>query len=84
MPEVYTEENKNWHIHNKWPRNKESFYNSSYTKAEILKMRFYYTTHTALETYNYFNLHTSFLHFKNVLIGQAYFDLPIYSKVKQK
>lgn len=25
MPEVYTEENKAWHIHNKWAHNKTSF-----------------------------------------------------------
>lgn len=47
-------------------------------------MRFYYITHTALETYNYFNLHTSFLHFKNILIGKSYFNIPIYSKIKKK
>lgn len=87
MPEVFTEENKNWYIKE---QNKTTV---KLTKDEVLKYRKYYVNHTHKETYQFFiNEKGPILKsrtFDKILCGDVrnnsfYNEIPIYNKKLKK
>lgn len=86
MPEVFTEENKQYYI---CGQNKET---ALLTKREVLRYRKYYVNHTAKDTYNKMVSEKGEVlklsSFQKILIGDVrpnsvYKEIPIYKKTKK-
>lgn len=78
MPEIYTDESKNFQKHKKGERNALS----RLTDEEVIKIRTRYITETASQIWkDYQDLYT-LGSFKQVLGGTKYSHLPIYKKDK--
>lgn len=82
LPEVYTEENKEWHKrnNNSDKRKGENNINSIYTDEEVREIREYYVNHSLNECFKkYGKKSKSKKSFRNI-IDRGYKHLPIYKK----
>lgn len=83
MPEVFTEENKNYYINENSKGEKSS--NAVFSNAEVIQMREKYVNYSAKELYtDELKKKVSFATFQQILWGRTYTDLPIYSKKEKK
>ena len=82
MPEVFTEENKQYYI---FENSKGSnSIKSEFTNDEIIEIRTRYINETAKAIYEDYKDRVKFQTFQAILWGRAYSDLPIYSKKQKK
>ena len=82
MPEVFTEENKNYYIYkNSQGQNGK---NSSLTDEEVIKIRKRYVKESAREIYEDYKDIMSYQTLQQLLWGRHYSHLPIYKKKEKK
>lgn len=84
MPEVYNEENKEYHRTQHRFQKGEKNYTSKLSDKEVLQIRERYVNETAREIWqDYKDLYT-YQSFQQILTGAKYSFLPIYKKVQKK
>ena len=82
MPEVFTEENKQYYIYqNSLGSNGAS---SAFTEEEVIIIRRRYVNESAKEIYKDYSDRVSYQTFQAMLWGRSYKDLPIYKKQERK
>ena len=82
MPEVFTEENKNYYIYqNSSGSNGAS---AKFTNDEIINIRKRYVNESAKKIYEDYKDRVSFQSFQQILWGRYYSELPIYKKKEKK
>lgn len=82
MPEVFTEENKNYYIYqNSVGSNGTS---AKFTDEEVVNIRKRYMNETAKQIYNDYKDRVSYQTFQAMLWGRSYKNLPIYKKKEKK
>lgn len=82
MPEVFTEENKNYYIYQNSVGSNGS--NSALTDEEIIKARERYVNESAKDIYEDFKDKMQYQTFQAMLWGRTYKNLPIYKKKEKK
>lgn len=82
MPEVFTEENKQYYIYNN--SNGDSGAAALLTNQEVIELRKKYVNHSAKELYTSYQNRISFQAFQQILWGRTYTTLPIYKKKEKK
>ena len=82
MPEVFTEENKNYYIYQNSSGEKGS--SAQFTDEEVISIRTRYINESAKEIYKDYNNRVSFQTFQAMLWGRSYKTLPIYKKKEKK
>ena len=82
MPEVFTEENKQYYIYNN--SNGDSGAAALLTNQEVVELRKKYVNHSAKELYTSYQDRISFQAFQQILWGRTYTNLPIYKKKEKK
>ena len=82
MPEVFTEENKNYYIYENSRGAKNP--NASFTADEIIAIRTRYVTENAKQIYEDYKDRVAYQTFQMILWGRYYDDLPIYKKKEKK
>lgn len=80
MPEVYSEENKNFYYTNKKSRKGQLNGQSKITDLEVLKIRERYVKETGLQIFEDYKGILTYAGLENILIGKTYSHLPIYRK----
>jgi hypothetical protein len=82
MPEVFTEENKNYYIYqNSYGSNGAS---AKFTDEEVIMIRKRYVNESAKQIYKDYQNRVSYQTFQALLWGRSYKNLPIYKKQKKK
>lgn len=82
MPEVFTEENKQYYIYqNSLGSNGAS---SAFTEEEVIIIRQRYANESAKEIYKDYSDRVSYQTFQAMLWGRSYKNLPIYKKQERK
>ena len=82
MPEVFTEENKQYYIYqNSLGSNGAS---SAFTEKEVIIIRQRYVNESAKEIYKDYSDRVSYQTFQAMLWGRSYKNLPIYKKQERK
>ena len=82
MPEVFTEENKQYYIYqNSLGSNGAS---SAFTEEEVIIIRQRYVNESAKEIYKDYSDRVSYQTFQAMLWGRSYKNLPIYKKQEKK
>lgn len=82
MPEVFTEENKQYYIYqNSLGSNGAS---SAFTEEEVIAIRQRYVNESAKEIYKDYSERVSYQTFQAMLWGRSYKNLPIYKKQERK
>lgn len=82
MPEVFTEENKQYYIYqNSLGSNGAS---SAFTEEEVIIIRQRYVNESAKEIYKDYSDRVSYQTFQAMLWGRSYKNLPIYKKQERK
>ena len=82
MPEVFTEENKQYY---KTEQSKgEQGTSAKFTNEEVIKIRQRYVNESAKNIYNDYKDKVSFQTFQQILWGRYYSELPIYKKKEKK
>ena len=82
MPEVFTEENKQYYIYqNSCGENGAS---SKFTNEEVIEIRKRYVNETAQQIYEDYKNRVSYQTFQAMLWGRSYKTLPIYKKKEKK
>ena len=82
MPEVFTEENKQYYIYqNSLGSNGAS---SAFTEEEVIIIRQRYVNESAKEIYKDYSDRVSYQTFEAMLWGRSYKNLPIYKKQERK
>lgn len=82
MPEVFTEENKQYY---KTEQNKgEQGTGAKFTNEEVLNIRKRYVNESAKNIYNDYKDRVSYQAFQQILWGRYYSELPIYKKKEKK
>lgn len=82
MPEVYTEENINFHkSQTGLPGSKNA--HAKLTEEQVLNIRKYYVNHTLQETYEKYGNDYTLDGFRGILT-RTYSDVPIYKKIKHE
>lgn len=82
MPEVFTEENKQYY---KTEQSKgEQGTSAKFTNEEVIKIRQRYVNESAKNIYNDYKNKVSFQTFQQILWGRYYSELPIYKKKEKK
>lgn len=81
MPEVFTEENKNYYIYDNSKYNSNS---SRFTSDEVINIRHRYVNENAKTIYQDYKDRISFQGFQEILWGRRYKDLPLYKKKEKK
>lgn len=82
MPEVFTEENKQYYI---FENSKGSnSIKSEFTDDEIIEIRTRYINETAKTIYEDYKDRVKFQTFQAILWGRSYSNLPVYSKKQKK
>ena len=82
MPEVFTEENKQYYIYqNSLGSNGAS---SAFTEEEVITIRQRYVNESAKEIYKDYSDRVSYQTFQAMLWGRSYKNLPIYKKQERK
>lgn len=84
MPEVYSDENKNWHKKNCKKFFGEKNCNSVYSDDEVVNIRKYYVNHSLKECYDKFGKKSSNIKSFRAIIDKSYKHLPIYKKSLKK
>ena len=82
MPEVFTEENKNYYIYQN--SNSEQGYTSRFSNEEVIKIRKRYINESAKQIYSDYETRISYQGFQAILHGRTYRTLPIYKKQKKE
>jgi hypothetical protein len=82
MPEVFTEENKQYYIYEN-SRGSQSF-KANFTNDEIINIRKRYVNESAKQIYLDYKDRVAFQTFQMILWGRYYDDLPIYKKKEKK
>ena len=82
MPEVFTEENKNYYI--KENSRGEAGAGAQFTDDEVIEMRKRYVKESAKNIYNDYKDRISFQSLQQILWGRYYDNLPIYKKKEKK
>jgi len=82
MPEVFTEENKNYYIYQN--SNGSNGASAVFTDDEIIKIRERYVNESAKEIYVDYKDRISYQAFQAMLWGRSYKNLPIYKKKEKK
>lgn len=81
MPEVFTEENKQYYIYkNSQGANGEAIL----TNEEVLELRKKYVNSSAKELYEDYKNKIGFQTFQQILWGRTYKNVPIYKKKEKK
>ena len=84
MPEVYTEENKEYHRTQHRFQKGDKNYTSKLSNEEVIEIRKRYVNETARQIWkDYQNLYT-YESFQQILTGVKYSFLPIYKKTQKK
>lgn len=82
MPEVFTEENKNYYIYQN--SNGSNGSNAALTDEEIINVRQRYVNESAKDIYEDFKDRMKYQTFQAMLWGRTYKNLPIYKKKEKK
>ena len=82
MPEVFTEENKNYYIYEN--SRGANAYASSFTDDEIITIRQRYVKESAKAIYEDYKERVAFQTFQMILWGRYYDNLPIYKKKEKR
>ena len=81
LPEVYTEENREWHKNNSTGiRKGENNVNSIYTDKEVTEIRKYYVNHSLDECFKVYGKKSKSKKSFRSIIDKGYKHLPIYKK----
>ena len=84
MPEVYTEENKNFHKNRSRFSSGESHPSAKLTDSEVLEIRKRYVNETATQIWQDYKDKYTLGSFKQILIGIKYSNVPIYKKQEKR
>jgi len=82
MPEVFTEDNKNYYIYENSRGSNAS--SSSFTDEEIIAIRKRYVKESAKAIYEDYKERVAFQTFQMILWGRYYDNLPIYKKKEKR
>ena len=82
MPEVFTEENKQYYIYQNSNGSNGIF--SAFTDEEIMKIRQRYVNESAKQIYEDYKHRVAYQTFQAMLWGRTYKNLPIYKKKEKK
>lgn len=82
MPEVFTEENKQYYIYEN--SKGEASNHSAFTNEEIMIIRTRYVNESAKQIYEDYKDRIAFQSFQMILWGRYYNDLPIYKKKEKR
>ena len=82
MPEVFTEENKNYYIYSNSLGGSGT--NAILTDEEVIKIRQRYVNETAGEIYEDYKNQLQYNTLQQILWGRTYKHLPIYKKKEKK
>lgn len=82
MPEVFTEENKNYYIYDN-SRNENGF-TSKFSNKEVINLRKRYVNESAKEIYKDYQDRIGYQGFQAILWGRAYSNLPLYKKKEKR
>lgn len=82
MPEVFTEENKNYYATES--TNGEKSYQAKFSDKEVIQLRERYVTENARDIYNDYKDRCSYNTLQQILWGRTYKNLPIYKKKEKK
>ena len=82
MPEVFTEENKNYYIYEN--SKGSNSVRAGFTEKEVLEIRHRYVNESAKEIYKDYENRVKFQTFQAMLWGRTYKNLPIYKKKEKK
>lgn len=82
MPEVFTEENKNYYIYEN--SNGEKGASSQFTDEEVIEVRKRYVNESAKQIYEDYKDRVKYQTFQAMLWGRTYKTLPIYKKKEKK
>lgn len=82
MPEVFTEENKNYYIYQN--SKGENSICSSLTNEEVILIRKRYVNETAIQIFQDYKNRISYQTLQGILWGRSYKSLPIYKKKEKK
>ena len=82
MPEVFTEENKNYYIYENSKGSNAS--SSVFTDEEIIQIRQRYVNESAKVIYQDYKDRIAFQSFQMILWGRYYNNLPIYKKKEKR
>ena len=82
MPEVFTEENKNYYIYQN--SNGSNGASAKFTDEEVIKIRKRYVNESAKQIYQDYQNRVSYQTFQALLWGRSYKNLPIYKKQEKK
>lgn len=85
MPEVYTEENKNFYKTSAKSKPGQNNGNALLFDEEVIKIRQRYINETGKQIYeDYKHIYSAYSSFEKVLLGTTYSYLPIYKKSQRK
>ena len=82
MPEVFTEENKQYYIYEN--SRGENSKNSTFTNEEIMTIRTRYVNESAKQIYEDYKDRVAYQSFQMILWGRYYDNLPIYKKKEKQ
>lgn len=82
MPEVFTEENKNYYIYDN-SRNENGF-TSKFFNEEVINLRKRYVNESAKEIYKDYQGRIGYQGFQAILWGRTYSNLPLYKKKEKR
>lgn len=82
MPEVFTEENKNYYIYEQSKGGNSA--GAKFTNEEVIAIRQRYATESAKKIYEDYKDRVAYQTFQQLLWGRSYCDLPIYKKKEKK
>ena len=82
MPEVFTEENKQYYIYEN--SKGEASNNSAFTNEEIIAIRTRYVKESAKQIYEDYKDRVAYQTFQMILWGRYYDNLPIYKKKEKR
>ena len=82
MPEVFTEENKQYYIYEN--SKGENSKNSTFTNEEIMTIRTRYVNESAKQIYEDYKDRVAYQSFQMILWGRYYDNLPIYKKKEKR
>lgn len=82
MPEVFTEENKQYYIYQNSLGSNGAY--SAFTEEEVIIIRQRYVNESAKEIYKDYSDRVSYQTFQAMLWGRSYKNLPIYKKQERK
>ena len=82
MPEVFTEENKQYYIYKN--SNGSNSASAQFSNEEIINIRKRYINESAKQIYEDYQERVTYQTFQGILWGRTYKDLPIYKKKEKK